>query len=68
MVISAKQFHQAVKSLSIELDNEFLLNEIISVEYQNISYYYAIIHRSKTYRHTYFYTLKPTFNTNFQLL
>lgn len=68
MVISPKQFHQAIKSLSIELDNEFLINDIISVEYQNISYYYAIIYRSKTYRDTYFYTLKPTFNTYFQLL
>lgn len=68
MVISAKQFHQAVKSLSLELDNEFFINDIISVEYQNISYYYAIIYRSKTYRDNYLYTLKPTFNTNFQLL
>lgn len=68
MVISAKQFHQSIKSLSIELDNEFFLNEIISVEYQNVSYYYEIKHRFKTLSNSFLYTLKPTFNTNYRLL
>lgn len=67
MVVSVSKFLRATKSLSIELDNEFFINDFIGISYQNSTYYYKIIFRAVTVQNSFIYTLTPTFNTNFKL-
>lgn len=68
MVVSTKQFLSSINNLTITLTQEYFIDDIISIEYQNISYYFQVKYRAISLQDAYIYTLKPTFNTNFQLL
>lgn len=68
MVVTLTVLLKSLKTLNISSHIPYEIGDTLTLELSNTTYYFEVIYRCQTMQESFLYTLKPTYNTNFQLL
>ncbi len=68
MVVSLTVLLKSLKTLTISSHIPYEIGDTLTLELSNTTYFFEVIYRCQTIKDGFLYTLKPTFNSNFQML